>query len=52
MSETPTARFTVITLGVTDIRASIALGEALGFVVAPGIEVDGDRRAHLPDESP
>jgi catechol 2,3-dioxygenase-like lactoylglutathione lyase family enzyme len=28
----PTPRFTVITLGVTDIRASIAFYEALGFV--------------------
>src|SRR4029078_7605212 len=27
----PTPRFTVITLGVTDIRASIAFYEALGF---------------------
>ena len=30
-SKAPTPRFTVITLGVTDIRASIAFYEALGF---------------------
>ena len=29
---TPTPRFTVITLGVSDMRASIAFYEALGFV--------------------
>ena len=31
-SPKPTPRFTVITLGVSDIRASIAFYEALGFV--------------------
>ena len=31
MSSKPTPRFTVITLGVTDMRASIAFYEALGF---------------------
>ena len=31
MSKPPTPRFTVITLGVSDIRASIAFYEALGF---------------------
>ena len=30
-TKAPTARFTVITLGVTDMRASIAFYEALGF---------------------
>jgi len=28
----PVARFTVVTLGVSDMRASIAFYEALGFV--------------------
>jgi catechol 2,3-dioxygenase-like lactoylglutathione lyase family enzyme len=31
MSNTPTARFTVLTLGVSDMRASIAFYESLGF---------------------
>ena len=30
-TKAPTPRFTVITLGVNDIRASIAFYEALGF---------------------
>ena len=31
MSNAPTARFTVLTLGVSDMRASIAFYESLGF---------------------
>ncbi|BBB97595.1 catechol 2,3-dioxygenase-like lactoylglutathione lyase family enzyme [Bradyrhizobium japonicum] len=31
MSNTPTARFTVLTLGVSDMRASIGFYESLGF---------------------
>ena len=32
MSNAPTARFTVLTLGVSDMRASIAFYESLGFI--------------------
>jgi catechol 2,3-dioxygenase-like lactoylglutathione lyase family enzyme len=60
----PVARLTMITLGVSNMRASVAFYEALGFkrkfraagddhpwevVVAPNIEVGDDRRVHLPE---